>query len=216
MAAVPQNTSSQTGSETLQLSQQPEAAKPTDKTGKSVGRLDAPEKELRQKPGTKMFTFQDIPRRPQMVLRLTLKEKSYWEKFVDTVRSLPTAREFLASLQSEKNKILAKVKKGKSISQDEIDFLNKAMTEEIDGVFDNFKQQTKEVLRIEPEDDPQTIVFKVTLTQNLLKWLDALFEWMMKKIGDILAMVDQHGADWCVKKAKDLFDFMLSKMAEDD
>lgn len=212
MATLPQNTSSQADSETLQLPSQPEAAKATDKTDNS----ERPKRGFKKEPGTKLFTLQDIPPRPQMVLRLTLKEKSYWEKFVDTVRSLPSAREFLESLQSEKNRIIGKARKGKSISQDEIDFLNKAMTEEINGVFDNFKEQTKEILGIKPEDDPQTIVFKVTLTQNLLKWLDALFEWMTKKINELLDMVDQRGADWCVKKAKEMFDFMISEMTEDN
>ena len=108
------------------------------------------------------------------------------------------------------------MKRGEQISQGELDFLNKAMKEEIDGIFDKFKQQTKQVLRIEPQDDPQTIVFKVSLAQNLLKWLEALFEWMMEKIDDILAMVDKEGADWCVKKAKEMFDSMLSKMTEDN
>ena len=201
---------SQVGSETIQVSSQPG----TDKTGKSGEPAGATRKEFRQKPGTKTFTLKDMPQRPQMVLKLTLPQKSYWERFVDTVRSL-APREFLAALQGEKKKILAKVKRGEQISQGELDFLNKAMKEEIDGVFDNFKQQTKEVLRIEPQDDRQTIIFNVSLTQNLLKWLEALFEWMMQKIDEILAMVDKEGADWCIKKAKEMFDSMLSNMTED-
>ena len=100
MATPPANAPSQMGSETLQVSPQPGTAKPMDKTG---GPADATRKELRQIPGTKVFTLKDIPQRPQMVLKLTLPQKSYWERFVDTVRSLPP-REFLAAVQGPKKK----------------------------------------------------------------------------------------------------------------
>lgn len=176
--------------------------------------LTQSEKQFTREPGSKVFTLKDIPPRPTLVLKLTQTQKSYWERFIEAVRGL-SPRDFLKSLHDEKKRILAKAKKGETITEDETDFLNSAMREEIDQVFDNFKLSLQDILRIEQTDDPQMILFKVSFTQQLLKWLDALFEWMMKKIDEILAMVETKGSDWCVKKAKELFAALLAKMTED-
>ena len=89
------------------------------------------------------------------------------------------------------------------------------MTEEIDPVFDNLKEQVKEVLQIEQSDNSQTILFKVSLTQEILKWLEALFEWMMEKISSILELVTTEGTEWCIHQAKEVFETMLSAMTKE-
>ena len=50
--------------------------------------LQQSEKEFTPEPGTQVFTLKDIPPRPQQVLRLRLKQKTYWESFVEKVRNL--------------------------------------------------------------------------------------------------------------------------------
>ena len=177
--------------------------------------LQQSEKEFTPEPGTKVFTLKDIPPRPQLVLRLTLKQKTYWESFIEKVRTF-SPRELFKALYDEKRRILTKAKRGETITDDEIDFLNKAMTEEIDPVFDSLKKQVKEVLRIEQSDDSQTILFKVSLTQQLLKWLEALFEWMMEKISSILEMAKTQGTEWCIHQAKEVFETMLVAMTEEN
>ena len=70
-------------------------------------------------------TFDNVSS-PPPVLQITLRNKSMWDKFVEKCEGMSPASQ-LQVFNSEKFRILAEVTKRGRITQEEADFLNKAI-----------------------------------------------------------------------------------------
>ena len=67
------------------------------------------------------FVIKDAPPKPE-VLRLTLEQRSMWQKFLDTARDF-TPEKFLEAFNNNKQKLVDKRRAGQPLTQDECDFL---------------------------------------------------------------------------------------------
>ena len=153
------------------------------------------------------FVANDAPPMPQ-VLRMTLREKSLWDKFIDSTKGM-TPHKIWEALNGEKQRLSQKMKAGQKLTQEECDFLNKKFLRDIEKVLNNFKDRVLAELEITPKDTPEIVAFKLDLTEQFIKWLSDLFEWLFKKIEGIFESVkNEH--ETCMQEAKELFDFLWS------
>ena len=167
-------------------------------------------------PGSNVHVLvQDMPKPPEGVLRITLKNPTWWERFKQSLNALSPSQA-LQALKNEREKILTKARKGQPLTPDEIDFLNQSMRREITKVFDDFKQRAQEAVKITEEDDPDTVYAKLEIAEQLILWLQALFSWMNKKIKEILSKVHEWGADRCIQEIRMVLRDMLSNITGKD
>ena len=167
-------------------------------------------------PGSNVHVLvQDMPKPPDGVLRITLKNPTWWEKFKQSLKALSPSQA-LQALKNEREKILTKARKGQPLTSDEVDFLNQSMRREITKVFDNFKQRAQEAVKITEEDDLDTVYAKLEIAEQLIQWLEALFRWMNKQIKEILSKVPEWGADRCIQEIRVLLRDMLSNITGED
>ena len=153
------------------------------------------------------FVIKDAPAKPD-VLRLTLKQRSMWQKFLDSASGF-TPEKFLEAFDDNKRKLVDKRRKGQTLTADECDFLNKATRKNIEKVLDEFKGRVLKEMEVKPTDTAEEIEFKLGFAEKVAKWLSDLFVWLIKKIQAIFAKLKE-AFDWCVSKAKELFAYLWS------
>ena len=157
--------------------------------------------------GMSSITITDAPPKPA-TLTLTLKEKTMWTKFCESTANF-SPQKFLEAFDNEKQKLMKKIQNGTKLTQEDCDFLNKNVQKRISEVLDNFKDQALAQMAITPEDTAEEVQAKLSVAEQLITWLSALFDWLNKKISEIFAKI-RECFDWCVKKAKELFDYLWS------
>jgi hypothetical protein len=150
---------------------------------------------------------------PQPPVRMTLKhpahhDQSYWERFKKTCASLSPV-DMMKKMQDERSIIQKKIEKGDDITADDIEFLNKSAEEEIDKMMTNFKQNAMQMCKIEENDSHEEIKFKFEIQQDLVSWLSALFDWVIKKLQEIFDKIKE-AIDWCFTQVKELFKQLFS------
>ena len=173
----------------------------------AISTKEDPEPLTTSKSRIKTLVTKDAPSMPQ-VLRMTLRDKSLWDKFIDSTKGM-TPHKIWEALNGEKQRLSQKMKAGQKLTQEECDFLNKKFLRDIEKVLNNFKDRVLAELEITPKDTPETIAFKLELTEQFIEWLSDLFKWLFKKIKGIFESVkNEH--ETCMQEAKELFDFLWS------
>ena len=152
-------------------------------------------------------TYDDAPPAPK-VLRMTLRSKSMWEKFVERCDGMSPDK-LLEFFNDEKARILAEMKQRGKITPDEADFLNRATREKVETILDRFKETVLKQMEITPEDAPKEVEFKIEFSESLVKWLSDLFNWLVDKIKNIFCWIKEK-TEWCFEEAKKLFKYLWS------
>lgn len=156
---------------------------------------------------TTKVSFADAPPKPE-VLRLQLRDrKSLWEKFYETVRDF-TPEQLIAAVSTEQERIMANVRKNGQITEEEAEFLNKTIEQNIRKVLDDFHAKAMDALKIKPGDTPEEIELKLSFTEKLSKWLCDVFNWVLK-MEEIFQWVKKK-INWCWQKTRELFDYLFS------
>ena len=151
------------------------------------------------------ITLTDAPPKPQT---FTLKEKSMWTKFCESTANF-SPQKLLEAFNSEKQTLLKKLESGGQLTNDDCDFLNKNMERDIAKVLDDFKKQALNQMKITPEDSAEEVMLKLSFGAQLVAWLSDLFNWLLKKMTEILAKIKEC-FHWCVEKTKELFEYLWS------
>ena len=155
--------------------------------------------------GTPSITFHDAPVQPQ-TLRLTLRQKSMWDRFLETANEMNPAK-LLEFITSEKHRIMQNVKERGRITAEEADYLNNMTRKNLEKILDDFKEESLSQMKVTPDDTPEEIAFKLSFADQLVQWLSDLFDWLRKKIEEIFAWIKK-GVEWCVEQAKKLFQYL--------
>ena len=151
---------------------------------------------------TTSITLQGAPPKPD-ILRMTLKDKSMWQRFREGFTPSKLMEAF------DKQKLLDKVKSGHQLTQEECDFLNKNTRENVERVLEDFQQKALAQMEVKPTDSPDELQFKMSFAAQLIEWLSNLFSWVLDKMKEIFSKL-QEDFHWCVKKTKELFQYLLS------
>lgn len=169
------------------------------------------------RPGSNVHhLMRDMPKPPEGVLRITLKNPpTWWERFKQSLKTLSPSQ-VLEALKRERQKILTKAKRGQPLTPDEVDFLNQSMRKEITNVFDDFKQRAQEAVTVTEEDDPDTVLAKLEIAEQLVQWVEALFKWMNKQIEEIFSKVHECGAEHCIQEIRTVLRAMLTNITGED
>ena len=154
------------------------------------------------------FTLCDAPEIPQQILRLTLRQKSVFEKVMEKAKGL-SPENLLSFLNSEKARILEQMKERGHLTQDECDFINKANEDHLRNIMETFIKQTSEQMAVTPNDSPEEVEFKLNFGEQLIKWLKDLFNWVVEKMKTIFQWLKE-AFQWCLQKAKELFEKLWS------
>ena len=153
-------------------------------------------------------SFDDAPQKPEK-LRITLQDRrSLWQKVQESVRDF-TPDQLMASLSSERQKILASVREKGSITKEEAEVLNRTTRESIKKTLDDFLEKATKALEITPKDTPEEIELKMGFSEMLATWLSDLFQWLLKKMKEIFQWIREK-IEWCWKKTKELFKHLFS------
>ena len=176
------------------------------KDSKASEAAKSPEKTVQRVSSSSgnIWTFKDAPKQPAGLLKLTLKHKSHWEKFKSAIQELPR-QHALRKIEAEKQKILQEAYKRGSLTPDNVDFFNKAMREEVEEVFGEFRKNLEVVIKIEPNETTQSAIVKVQLVRELTKWLEDLIQWLNEELTVILSKIEDNGPRWCIQQAETLF-----------
>ena len=157
---------------------------------------------------TTEVSFDDAPKRPD-VLRMTLKDRrSLWQKVYESVRDF-NPEQLMAAFSNERQKILASVKQKGYITKEEAEVLNKTTKENIKKTLDDFLEKATKALEITPDDRPEEIELKMSFSERLVTWLSELFIWLLEKMEEIFKWIREQ-IEWCWKKTKELFDYLFS------
>ena len=151
------------------------------------------------------LTFDDAPVQPE-TLRLTLRQKSMWKRFLELASEMNPAK-LLEFIDSEKKRILQNVKERGCITQEEFDYLNNMTRMNLQKILDDFKEKCLNQMKVTPDDTPDEISFKTSFAEQLVEWLLNLFDWLHKKIEEIFSWIKK-GVEWCVEQAKKLFEYL--------
>lgn len=108
----------------------------------------------------------------------------------------------------KKNECMKDVDKRGYITEEEANFLNQQLEEALDEILEKFKQQARQQLKIQPGDKPEEVKFKTVFSNELLKWLTDLFQWLIQKIKAIFVRIKE-ALDWCWEKTKELFNYLF-------
>ena len=157
--------------------------------------------------GTKTVTLTDAPLMPE-VLRMTLREKSMWERFKETCQGL-SPEKLMAAFDTEKQRIMKNVKDRGHITEEEAELLNKMTEENIKKTLEEFKAKVLKEMEITTNDTPEQIEFKVSFADKLVQWLEDLLAWVVKKIKEIFSTMEED-IDRAWEKAKEFFDYLWS------
>lgn len=153
--------------------------------------------------------FADAPAKPPILrMKLTAKKQTVWERFQAAISGL-SPQAILEHVQSTRSEIEKKVAKGEYITDEEIEFLNRSMEEQLTELLDKFKGQALATTKIERSDTTQEIKFKLEFQKGLLDWLSELFDWVIRKISEIFAKIKE-AVEWAFQKAKELFEYLWS------
>ena len=153
--------------------------------------------------------FADVPKQPEILrLTLTTKKSTMWERFKSAIATL-SPQELITRLNENRRKIQAKLDNGEKLTDDEIEFLNLSMEEQLTEILDKFKKQTIATTKIERTDTQEEMKFKLSVQKGLLDWLTGLFRWVGKKIKEIFEKINEK-LEWCFEKAKELFKYLWS------
>ena len=153
------------------------------------------------------INFDDAPPKPE-VLRMTLKQKSYWERFLEKTKGL-SPQKILEAFESEKKKVMEKVNAGQPLTQEDCDILNRGVEKRVEDVVNKFKDHCLAEMKIKPGDTPEQVKLKMSFADQLLEWLGQLFQWIVTKTKEIFAMITK-GIEYCAKKVKEFFSYLWS------
>ena len=156
---------------------------------------------------TTEVTFDDAPPKPE-VLTLTLKDKTLWARYYEAVRDLQPEK-LLKYFNTEKQRIMAKVKERGRITEDEAQLLNKMTEDNVKKVLKEFQERVLKEMEIKVTDEPAQIELKLSFSEKLVQWLESLLEWLLEKVKQIFSMIKE-AIQWCWQKTKELFDFLWS------
>lgn len=131
-----------------------------------------------------------------------------WQKCCEAISSLSPA-EVLEYINSMRSDIERKLEKGEEITDEDIEFLNKSMEEEMTKILDKFKKQALATTRIERTDTHEEMKLKIEIQKGLLDWLSELFDWVVQKIKEIFERI-KDAVEFCFQKAKELFEYLWS------
>ncbi len=153
------------------------------------------------------LTLTDAPR-PPVLLKMTLKQKTLWERFKQGCKGL-TPEKLMEFFHSEKDRVMQEMMKRGHITEEEREFLNKGMREGVQKILKEFEEKAMEQMEIKADDTPDEIQFKVDFGKQLLRWLSNLFNWLIEKIQAIFCWIKKK-LQWCIQKAKELFEYLWS------
>ena len=160
-----------------------------------------------------VHTFKDVPKPPEPMLRLTLRHKSTWKRFKSTVREFPQ-QYALRNIEAERQKILQEAYKRGSLSPDDVNVLNQSMREEITRVFDEFKKNLQETIKIEHGESAESALLKIGLVEEITQWLKDLMKWLNEELNAVLSKIKDKGPQWCIQQAECLFQKLYVAFAE--
>ena len=164
-----------------------------------------------------LWTFKDAPKPSQEILRITLKQKSYWETFKETVSPRGIARKFhLMKIESDKQKVLQDAYKRGQLTQTDVDFLNKCMSDEVREVFEEFRKKLEEIVKIEKGDTADVAMTKLKILEATIGWLEELIDWLHGKLTAILSKIDDMGPNWSIQRAEELFQELFDQFSKSD
>ena len=111
--------------------------------------------------------FDDAPVKPP-ILTLTLRsrKKTLWQQFQETIASL-SPQEIMTQLTATRNAIKAKLEKGEKITDEDIEFLNKTMEEQVTKILDDFKERAIKTTKITSSDSSEEVKLKLEVQEGL-------------------------------------------------
>ena len=156
---------------------------------------------------TYSIVIRDAPL-PPVTLRMTLRQRSMWQSFIRRARG-STPQRLLELFNQEKQKLLDKVRRGGTLTQEECDFLNRNTRRNIEKVIKDFKERVLTEMEVKPTDRAEEIQFKTDFATQLVQWLQDLLSWVGEKIRLIFARM-RDAIQWCMEKTRELFDYLWS------
>lgn len=152
------------------------------------------------------ITF-NAPQPPSSV-RLSLRQKSLWARFVESTKDLSPSK-ILELFNDEKEKLIQKRRDGITLTKEELEFLNKNTRKRVKKVLNQFEERVLEEMEVKETDTADEIEVKLSFAEQLVKWLKDLFDWVIKKMKEIFDKIKE-GLEWCAKQIKDLFTYLFS------
>ena len=107
-------------------------------------------------------------------------------------------------------KIISTLSVESTITEESRSKLNSRIEVVITQKCDMIKQRTKDALKIDKSDAPETVVTKVGVVQELDSFLDKLFNWIVEKLAYFITQLIEQGLQWCKQKAFQFFEFLQS------
>ena len=107
-------------------------------------------------------------------------------------------------------KIISTLSVESTITEESRSKLNSRIEVVITQKCDMIKQRTKDALKIDKSDVPETVVTKVGVVQELDSFLDKLFNWIVEKLAYFITQLIEQGLQWCKQKAFQFFEFLQS------
>jgi len=120
----------------------------------------------------------DAPQRYVLVLRMGLRRM---KEFFSTL--LPD--EWLAKLETEKEDAKKKLKKGQDLSEQQRKNVNNALQELLESTLTNFRSSLMKNLELRQEDTVEEKRLKMTLSQEIINWLQGINVWLSKRLSFI-------------------------------
>ena len=157
------------------------------------------------------FTLSDAPQRPEIYtlkLRGYARQKRLYDNFMDRCKEL-SPENLLSALNSEKARIMERMKERGHLTEEECELLNKANKKKLKETVEKFIDDACRQMEVTPDDSPEEVEFKLSIGEKLIKWLEDLFNWMIEKLGVIFQRVKE-ALQWCYQKAKELFEKLCS------
>lgn len=154
-------------------------------------------------------TFEDVPKKPPILtITLSAKKKTLWQKFQEAIAHL-SPDEIAENMTATRKRIKAKLDAGGTITEEEIELINKTNEEQITKLLDDYKERAIQTTKLQSTDTSEEMKLKIEVQESLLDWLGKLFSWVIEKISAIFQELKE-GVEWCFEKAKDLFKHLWS------
>ena len=104
--------------------------------------------------------------------------------------------------------IVSQMKIKGTLGDEERTRLNTNIRARITEKCEQAKMSVTSALTINEGDDPETVRTKVSLVDEVTAFIERLFNWIAQKIVQYLVEIVRKGVQWCVDKAKAVFDYL--------
>ena len=138
---------------------------------------------------TETVNHDETPRMPTLRLVLTTpKTKSLFEKHLKDF--FENSTDFKLFTRKERDGIIKQVEKHGHLSKENIEKINNKIDMEIGKVLEKYRNQILKVLTITAEDPPEVQLWKVRMAREVAQSLNNLFQWISKRLDEILQIED--------------------------